>query len=84
MFMTSSERFMYVQFTSCVYRKSYWLGKKNVQNMWWKETLKCISIFEIVICCGDRKTEFKLNKPVYFGQVVLDLSKTLMHKFYYD
>ena len=52
--------------------------------MWWKETLKCISIFEIVICCGDRKTEFKLNKPVYFGQVVLDLSKTLMHKFYYD
>ena len=31
-----------------------------------------------------RKTEIKMNKPVYLGQAILDLSKTLMHEFYYD
>ena len=30
------------------------------------------------------KTEIKMNKPVYIGQAILDLSKTLMHKFHYD
>ena len=30
------------------------------------------------------KTEIKMNKLVYLGQVILDLSKTLMYKFYYD
>ena len=55
MFVTCSERLMYVQFTSCVYGESDWQGKKIMQKMWWKETLKCISIFEIGICCGDKK-----------------------------
>ena len=30
------------------------------------------------------KTEIKMNKPVYLGQAILDLSKTLMYEFYYD
>ena len=30
------------------------------------------------------KREILMNKPVYLGQVVLDLSKTLMHEFHYD
>ena len=29
------------------------------------------------------KTEIKMNKPVYLGQTVLDLSKTLMYEFHY-
>ena len=31
-----------------------------------------------------RKTEIKMNKPVYLGQAILDLSKTLMYEFYYN
>ena len=30
------------------------------------------------------KTEIKMNKPVYIGQAILDLSKTLMYEFHYD
>ena len=30
------------------------------------------------------KTEIKMNKPVYLGQAILDLSKTLMYEFNYD
>ena len=25
-----------------------------------------------------------MNKPIYIGQSVLDISKTLMHEFYYN
>ena len=31
-----------------------------------------------------KKTEVRMNKPVYLGQAILDISKTLMHKFWYD
>ena len=31
-----------------------------------------------------RKTRVLINKPVYIGQTVLDISKTLMHEYYYD
>ena len=30
------------------------------------------------------KTEITMNKPVYLGQAILDLSKTLMYEFHYD
>ena len=30
------------------------------------------------------KTEIKMNKPVYLGQAMLDLSKALMSEFHYD
>ena len=30
------------------------------------------------------KTEITVNKPVYLGQAILDLSKTLMYEFHYD
>ena len=30
------------------------------------------------------KTEITMNKPVYLGQAILDLSKTLVHEFHYD
>ena len=31
-----------------------------------------------------KKTEVKINKPIYLEQAVLDLSKTLMFEFWYD
>ena len=31
-----------------------------------------------------RKTRMLMNKPVYLGLSVLDLSKTLMYEFWYD
>ena len=31
-----------------------------------------------------KKVEVKMNKPIYLGQAILDISKTLMHKVWYD
>ena len=31
-----------------------------------------------------KKTKLKMNKPVYLGMSILDISKTLMYKFWYD
>ena len=31
-----------------------------------------------------KKTEVYFNKPVYVGQAILDISKTLMFDFHYD
>ena len=30
------------------------------------------------------KAEVKMNKPTYFGRAILDISKTLLHEFWYD
>ena len=31
-----------------------------------------------------KKTEVKLNKPIYLRMSILDISKTLMYEFWYD
>ena len=31
-----------------------------------------------------KKREFYMNKPIYSGQAILDISKTLMYEFWYD
>ena len=43
---------------------------------------KCIS--KILLVMETKKTEVKMNKPIYLGQAILDLSKTLMYEFSYD
>ena len=43
---------------------------------------KCISKHLLVM--EMKKTEVKMNKQIYLGQVILDISKTLMYEFWYD
>ena len=31
-----------------------------------------------------KKTEVKMNKPIYLGQAILDISKILMYEFWFD
>ena len=31
-----------------------------------------------------KNVEVKMNKPIYLGQAILDISKTLMYEFWYD
>ena len=39
---------------------------------------------EDLISCEMGKVKIKMNKPVYLGQAILDLSKIIMYEFQYD
>ena len=39
---------------------------------------------ENLIAIEMRKTKVRMNKPVYLGLSILDISKTLMYRFWYD
>ena len=39
---------------------------------------------EILITIEMRKTEVLMDKPIAIGQAILDISKTLVHKFWYN
>ena len=41
-------------------------------------------ISENLLIMEMKKTEVKMNKPVYLGQEILNISKTLMYQFWYD
>ena len=45
-------------------------------------TSKCFS--KDLMATEMRKTKVLMNKPVYLGQAILHISKTLMYEFYYD
>ena len=44
----------------------------------------CKRFSENLIAIELRKTKVYMNKPIYIGQAVLDISKTLMYRFFYD
>ena len=44
--------------------------------------IKCFS--ENLAAIEMKNTKIKLNKPIYVGMAILDISKTLMHEFWYD
>ena len=39
---------------------------------------------ENILASEMKKTKVKINKPVYLGLSILEISKTLMHEFWYD
>ena len=39
---------------------------------------------ENLIAIEVKKTKAKMNKPIYLGMSILDISKTIMYKFWYD
>ena len=41
-------------------------------------------ISKVLLVIKMKKTEAKINKPMYLGEAVLDISKTLMYEFWYD
>ena len=49
------------------------------------QTLNVVQyLMKILITCHMKKTEVYFNKPIYVGQAILDLSKTLMFDFHYN
>ena len=57
-------------------RRSILASERNYYSS--KRISKDLMIMEI------KKVEVKMNKPIYLGQVILDISKTLMYEFWYD
>ena len=57
-------------------RRSILVSEPNYHST--KYISKDLLIIEI------KKVEVKMNKPIYLGQAILDLSKTLMYEFWYD
>ena len=45
-------------------------------------TTKYISKYFLIM--EMKKVTVKMNKPIYLGQTILDISKTLMYEFWYD
>ena len=56
--------------------KKYTCIKPNYHSS--KRISKDLMIMEM------KKVEVKMNKPIYLGQAILDISKTLMYEFWYD
>ena len=44
----------------------------------------CVLFGKNLIGCKMGKIKVIMNKPVYLGQVILDLSKIVMYEFHYD
>ena len=45
---------------------------------------KCKQFSENLMPIEMRKTHVLMNKPIFLGQAILDISKTLMYEFWYD
>ena len=57
-------------------RRDQLVSKPNYHTTkWFPENLLAIEM---------KKTKVKLNKPVYLGLSILEISKTLMYEFWYD
>ena len=68
-------------------RRDIKLATDEGRYMWYvmKPNIKsCICFSENLMACEMGKIKVLMNKPVYLGQAILDLSKILMYEFHYD
>ena len=57
-------------------RRNQLVSEPNYQAIkWFSENFVAIEM---------RKTKVKMNKPIYVGMAILDISKTLMYEFRYE
>ena len=60
-------------------------NRKKAVKLSSKPNFERVTIFdENLIAVHMKKTEVYFNKPIYVGQAILDLSKTLMFDFHYN
>ena len=74
--MQNDGRHRDIKLVTTEYKRNKLASEPNYQST------KCISKHLLVM--EMKKTEVKMNKPIYLGQAILDLSKTLMFEFWYD
>ena len=59
--------------------------RRKAEKLTTKPNFKRATIFDRNLTAVHmKKTEVYFNKPIYVGQAILDLSKTLMFDFHYD
>ena len=64
---------------------SKWEGRYNMQSLIAKPNFHSRTIFnENFVAVEFKRTEILLDKPIYVGFCVLDLSKTIMYDFHYN
>jgi len=66
---------MDLHLTSCDKNAVKWFGKSNLK--------RCTNTFGLYMI-EMYKTKVVLDKPIYVGTTILDLSKLLMMRFHYD
>ena len=60
-------------------------GRKRLLKLCSKSSFKRFKIFnENLVGIENRKVSLKLDKPFFYGQAVLDLSKVIMYDFHYN
>ena len=65
-----------IKIVTSVKRRSILVSEQNYHS------IKYISEDTLII--EMRKVEVKMNKPIYLGQAILDISKIIMYEFWYD
>jgi hypothetical protein len=60
-------------------------SEEQIEKLLKQSSYKRATIFsENLVAVHMLKTQVKLNKPVYLGMSILDLSKTFIYDFFYD